>query len=189
MPDSGRSLIIVLLLAFAVLSTWAIWFRDRSPPEVVELATRSDYVLRDFELRSYDPEGRPEYRIRSPYLEREPGLESLQITTPVMLMFDATGSYWRMTSESAWISGDNEQLQLRGAVRVQGPVENGEAARMLSSNLVVWPRQDLIEGSEDVLLTRPGTRLRGTGMRVQLSQRVFEILDRVHARYDAHVEP
>lgn len=185
MPERGRGPLILLLLAAALTSSWWVWWRERAPASTAGSAPpRSDYVLHQFTLASYGPDGEVEFRIEAPYLEREPGGDALSVLAPDMQVRDGGGALWRLQAESAWVRGDGELVRLLGAVLLQSPdqVQHGPT-RIATHDLDAWPRQQRIEGTAPVELSRPGLRLSAVGMQLDLAARQLRLPAQVRARY------
>ena len=64
------ALTLVLLLG-AIASGWSVW-RMAHPAGEEVLATRPDYVLRDFEITALDRQGKESFTLRGPVLQRDP---------------------------------------------------------------------------------------------------------------------
>ena len=182
-----RGLLTLVLLAAAVVSGWSIW-THRAPEPVRDPASgRSDYQLYDFELVVLDDQGLEAFTLRAPQLARQPGDESLDLAQPVFL-FPAGGeegrqAQWEMRSNAAWVSPDGGEVQLRGDVRAQDPGAPGGSTILATERLDVFPRDDRASTDAQVRIERPGSIIRGRGLRVDLATKHYVLQSDVETRY------
>lgn len=173
-----RSHVNWLLLLMAIgLGSYAVWQWQRSqvpPPEPVQ---RSDYVLRDFELTALDDEGAEAFTVVSPYLERDPNGKSLDIRLP-RFTFPGESGPWQARSDTAWVSPKAEQVQLRGGVSLVGPAsESGQRTRFGTDTLAVFPNDQRASTDDRVTITQGESFFAGTGLRVDLAAKRFQLLN------------
>lgn len=181
-----RGLLTLVLLAAAVVSGWSVWNHRAPEPVRGPASGRSDYQLYDFELVVLDDRGTEAFTLEAPQLSRRPGDESLDLATPVFL-FPASGgeaaARWQMRSDRAWVSPEGDEVRLLGDVRAQN-VGGGENPTVLSTErLDVFPRTDLASTDAPVRIERPGSIIRGRGLRVDLATKHYVLQSDVESRY------
>lgn len=173
----------VLAGAAAVLGLafWQLRARAPLPPAA---ATRSDYILHDFDLTSLDAEGRESFSVSAPYLERDPGGRSLSMRKPRFSFPDREQGRWLATSERAWIAEKGVEVRLIEQVRFTGPpTPLGERTRFATERLQVFPKQDLALSEDPVTVTRADSILQGTGLRADMKSKRIQLLANVKGRY------
>ena len=187
-----RGLLTLVLLAAALVSGWSVW-NHRAPEPVRDPASgRSDYQLYDFELVVLDEQGKEAFTLRAPQLARQPGDQSLDLANPVFL-FPADGgpadggedgaARWEMRSNQAWVSPNGGQVRLRGDVRAENPGATGGSTELTTERLDVYPHEDRASTDSPVRIERPGSIIRGRGLRVDLATKHYVLQSDVETRY------
>lgn len=171
-----------LMLATALGSGWSVWRHAGRAPGVPG-ATRSDFVLHDFELVSLDREGKQAFTLRGPHLQRDPGAKSMTLATPLFLVPDRNGAYWEVRAASGHVPDDGEELRLRGRVVATSPTGVPVPMRIQTEELNLFPNENRATSAVAVALTRPGLTMRGRGLRADFERGEASLLSDVHARY------
>lgn len=172
----------LLLLAGAIVTGWSVLrHRDRGAPPA-SAGGRSDYVLHDFELIALDEDGTESFTLRAPLLQETPGARTMELATPLFLLPDEDGRYWRVRAQRGWISEQRDRIRLRGDVRVTSPPE-GDPAAMRTEELNVFPKKKLATSELAVTVTEPGLTMTGRGLRAELDAKRFTLLSQARTRY------
>jgi lipopolysaccharide export system protein LptC len=182
---SWRAVLGLVLLAAAVVIGGALW-RQHGPGAAPLEAGRSDYTLHDFELVSLDAEGREAFTLRAPTLKRDPAVRTLDIATPVFLIpvrEGGNGAPWNVKSKTGWVSAAGDEIRLRGDVVATSVDADGQAIRMDTQQLNVFPQTNRATSAVQVAVRQPGLILNGHGMDAKLDSRVV-LLQNVKARYE-----
>ena len=175
------TLILVLLLA-ALACGWSVWTYSRDT-STAAIATRSDYVLHDFELVSLDSEGKELFTLRGPRLQRDPGAKSMSLNSPLFLIPDRNGAYWEVRALRGQVPEDGKELRLRGQVVATSPAEVPPATRIQTEQLNLFPRSNRATSTVAVTVTRPGLTMRGRGLDADFDRQQVSLLADVHSRY------
>ena len=179
---SWRGTLTVVLLLAALASGWSVWNYSRgSAPQ--QLATRSDYVLRDFEIVSLDIEGKESFALRGPLLQRDPGAKSMSLETPLFLVPDRAGKYWEVRALRGNVPEDGSVLRLQGQVVATSPAQLAPATRIQTEQLNLFPRSNRATSAVAVTITRPGLTMRGRGLHADFDRQQVSLLADVHSRY------
>lgn len=174
---SRRALNAWLLLLAIGLGSYAAWQwqRNRVPP--AEPAQRSDYVLRDFELSALGDDGLESFTVTAPYLERDPAGESLSIRQP-RFGFPSRDGYWTARADNAWVSPGAEEVRLVEGVSLVGPADrSGQRTRFSTRTLSVFPDTHRASSEERVTITQGNSSFAGTGLRVEMDNKRFQLLN------------
>ena len=178
---SWRGILILLLLAGALLSGWAVWKHRRPAEQTATASNRPDYVLRDFELTALNGEGKESFTLRAPSLERRPNADSMSLTTPVFQVPDGTGKYWDIRSKQGWVSADQNEIRLIGEVKANSPADDLRPITMNTERLNVFPGQNRASTDAVVTIVQPGFIISGTGLRANLKGKDLTLLSNVKA--------
>ena len=179
---SWRGTLIILLLLAALACGWSVWTYSRGT-SVATTATRSDYVLRDFELVSLDSEGKESFTLRGPRLQRDPGAKSMSLQTPLFLVPDRGGAHWEVRAQHGNVPEDGKELRLRGQVVATSPAEVPPATRIQTEQLTLFPRSNRATSAVAVTVTRPGLTMNGHGMQADFDRQQISLLSQVRTRY------
>jgi lipopolysaccharide export system protein LptC len=179
---SWRGILTLMLLIGALLSGWALWQQRQPKPLTQADSGRPDYVLHDFELTALDSEGKESFTVRAPNLVRRAGDESMTLDTPLFLMPNGENKHWEIRATKGWVSADQNELRLTGAVKANSPPEDLRPTTMNTEQLSVFPRQNRATSEQLVTLIRPGLIMTGVGMRANLKTRQIQLRSRVEAK-------
>jgi len=177
-----RTALTLFLLVAAAVSAWSVLrhrtLGDQAPPT----PGRSDYVLHDVELVVLDEQGKESFTLSGPRIARDPADRAMALASPVFLLPDTDGDYWRVQARDGWVSPAGDELRLRGDVRVTSPPGERKVA-LNTEQLNVFPDRDLATTPAPVTITQPGSILRGVGLETNLETRQYELNSQVHTRH------
>jgi lipopolysaccharide export system protein LptC len=178
-----RGTLTVVLLLAALVTGWSAW-RQRADDVVVQAdSTRSDYVLRDFELVSLDKQGKEAFTLRAPEMARNPKDETMSLQTPLFLLPDKDGHYWNVRAMTGWVSARHDELRLRGDVHAKTAPESGREMWINTEQLNVFPETEVATSAVPVTITQPGITMTGTGLRADLASKNVKFNSKVKTRY------
>jgi lipopolysaccharide export system protein LptC len=177
-------LLSAILIGVATVAGIAVWQMRPAPRPPVPGLSRSDYILRNFELTALDAKGGESFSVAAPYLERDPGGKSLSMRLPAFSFPDRKQGRWQATSDNAWIAEKGVEVRLNEQVRMIGPPSpSGDRTRFETEHLQVFPKQDLALSEDPVTITRADSILRGTGLRADMKSHHIQLLANVKGRY------
>jgi lipopolysaccharide export system protein LptC len=174
--------LLVLSIVLVVVARWQ-WQLRQVPP--AEAPQRSDYILRDFELTTLGADGRESFTVRGPFLQRDVGGRSMSLVQPRFSFPGADGKgRWQASSEVAWVSPKAEQVHLMRQVTMIGPpTPAGISTRFETGRLVVFPDDERATSEQRVTITQGDSILAGTGLRVDMQAKRYQLLNDVKGRY------
>lgn len=178
-----RTGVTIILLLAALASGWSAWRKSPDAAPTAAGAPRPDYLLHDFELIALDKQGKQAFILRAPRLARSPGDQTMALQAPVFLLPDKAGLYWRVRSDTGWVSADNSEVRLRGDVVTTSPEEDASRVRMETGQLNVFPDTSRATSDDLVTITQPGSTMSGRGMQVDLASKRYSLLSQVKHRY------
>ncbi|MDO4709516.1 MAG: LPS export ABC transporter periplasmic protein LptC [Pseudomonadota bacterium] len=142
----------------------------------------SDYTLHDFQITTLNKDGSEAFTLAAPRLERNPESREMDIATPRFYFPDSKARRWRAQSRTAWVNADGSEVRLRDEVRLEAP-EGESQLRMETSSLDVFPDAGIASTDAEVLITQPGTIIRGRGLEAQLDANRVTLKSEVRSRY------
>lgn len=154
--DGVRRLILVLVLAAIGIAAW--WLRREAPevaPTPVPDQRRPDYIADGLVVVTTDIEGRISRRLSTPQLRHYPDTDTNELEQPHLTVYRDDGPPWLAQAETGWVTGDGDEVLLRGDVRIdrEGFADNPPTA-LRTRWLVVLPQSDYAYTHRFVELTR-----------------------------------
>ncbi len=183
---SWRGMLILILMAAAALSGWALW-SQRDKPRSAGGDARPDYVLNDFEVVVLDKQGKESFTVRAPKLERDPNQKTMDIATPLFLVparAGGNGGPWEVRSQRGWVSAEGDEVRLRGQVKADSTNADGKPMNIATEELNVFPDTNKATSAVPVRLVQPGTIITGSGLQADLETKNV-IIPNVKVRYEA----
>jgi len=176
---------VAVLALLAVLS----WQVARQPLQSTDVPPgppdmRLNYALYDFSGRLLDEQGRVRMNIASPVLKNDAESGIGTIDAPE-IHIQQEHDRWYITAESATVSPDREVVLLEGAVNLSRLNELTDRTLEIATSEVtlnVTPRVALT--SAGVSLRQDGDRLDAVGMKLDMINRRYELLNEVRGHYE-----
>lgn len=180
-------LLACLLLALSLASTWLLW----TVQETLQDSAGSDsaaplVTMEDFQATRMSEQGVRLYTLTAPYLEYRDGGQGTEVLDPDMLMYRADGLVpdWRLTATRGWLAQDYDEIRLRETVTLVRDSTSGKLPLTIDArDVIVRPREDIVESSAPVRLTSPDAQLLGVGFRAYLDTQQVELLSDVRGRH------
>ena len=95
----GALLLFVTVGLLAIISGWLLETREEQTPSLVEndFPVEIDYFLKSVSIKVTNDEGRPDYILRSPYLDHLTGDDISRINSPAITVFRKEDT-WQVTA-------------------------------------------------------------------------------------------
>jgi lipopolysaccharide export system protein LptC len=174
-------LMVVLLLAVTVASTWAL-YRLNLINTQQELAAPNapDYYMEDFTTVSMDRNGAPDYKLYAVYMAHYPDINTTEVLKPSLELYRDGKLPLSVMADKGWLTAGNEVVVLSGNVvftemgadGVPALQINTERARLLIS-------QNYAETDAYASIRTPRTSISGTGMQANLDAGTLSVLSDV----------
>jgi lipopolysaccharide export system protein LptC len=116
-------------------------------------------------------------------MERNATDKTMTITTPLFLLPDDNGNYWHLRANTGWLSAKGDELRLHDNVVGDSPEGIGTPTRLETTQLNVFPRQNLARTDAKVTVTQPGSILTGVGFETNTKTRQYIFKSQVHSTY------
>jgi len=182
---SSAWLPLVILLVLAGLSFW-IESMVRLPGNGLKGSqAEPESIIENFEAIRTDAEGNPQYQLSARKLRHYSGSSLTEMESPQFVHLGYQGSEVRAISDSATVSTDGNEVDLRGNVQIVRAATSELADMMLkTAHLKIDLEQDrltspgAVEISDNLMVARAGA------MEYDAKTRVIKLTGRVKARYD-----
>ena len=181
--ESSRNAMLVL----AVLVIGSFWIarkgaeEDRGPTPGLDLEL--DYALSDFEIQSFDLQGKPAYQLRAPRFTSDTRTGQGRIADPQIDLHDA-GFQWHIIADVATVTRDRQRVSLEGEVDLyrSGPRPSDWLA-MSSSDVTLEITPRIAWSEQFVEVMDSSSRLTATGFSVDMLNSSYRLLDDVKGNY------
>lgn len=182
-----RVLLTLALVGLFIAMTYNLFTRGKVNETVTATGGAPDYILKNFELIALDSNGKEAFSVRAPELIRAENDQHLELKTPDFLIppsAEGGNSTWKVVSQTAWVSGDNEEIRLKGNAVATTTTPQGKPLRVDSQQLNVFPRKQIVSTPILATINQPGIRITGqNGMEAHMqSQRI--IINSMKAQYN-----
>ena len=177
---------MLLALFVAILQAAVWWITPRYTSIHLVGPPRSGYTLTSVQLWSYDAQGRPDFSMIVPRLERRSGDAALYLDMPGFTLTSNTPGVpdWHGHSRYGWVNKNNTLIKLQGPVHMQrAAYGRTPPVTVDSANVSVWPKQNRIATSAPTRLTQGSITMNGIGMRADLNSKQLELLHDSHGSF------
>jgi lipopolysaccharide export system protein LptC len=166
----------IVLLALAAGSSWLLrqWVEPGDDANDFVGPPRSDYIVYDAKVWSYDVTSVENFSMVAPRMERRAGDESLYIEQPGVPDWQGNSPYGRVNKNGTLINLDGPVYMFRPAYP-QGPM-----ATIHTSDVTGWPKENRMETAAPATMTQGQSVMNGVGMRANLKDNHLELLHDVH---------
>ncbi|MBK8286989.1 MAG: LPS export ABC transporter periplasmic protein LptC [Ahniella sp.] len=179
--STRQTLIFLILMAGAVVTTWWVWLRPEAPPTDDFIGPpRSDYELGQFDMQVFDETGTLRYFVEAPRLARDSQRESFTIDSPRVRLFDQQEQHWLVTAKSGYIDVRGDRIDFNQNVVLKRDSKI-DPIRFASEHLSAFPDAGRIETAAPIEIKARGGTLTGTGLTAELAAKTYRIEQDFHA--------
>lgn len=167
----------------------ATWQLARQPDEAEPARpekpdTRLNYALYDFSGRLLDAGGAIRIDLSAPVLRNDADSGIGTVEAPEIHIRD-TQDQWYITAESAVISADREQVDLGGAVHLsRREAVTDQVLEITTSDVLLNVTPRTARTDAPVRIRERGDRLDAVGMRLDMVNERYELLNDVRGHYE-----
>ncbi len=179
---SRLQLLITLAVVFLIVAygNWLVTtFRSTTVSGPQEVRHDPDLFAEGVTSTIMDARGNPRYRLTAEVINHYPDDKSISVQAPRLEYYRQQLPPWTAESETGRIYDKGRQVFLDGQVTMHRPAEGKQpATRLYTQDLLILPEDDYAETAAAVKITSGESELRGTGMRVYMSEGRLELLAR-----------
>lgn len=168
------SLFPLLLLGLLAGMTYWLELASRPPGGGNDGKFRHDpdYLVENFEVRRYGPEGALQHTLRAALMKHFPDDDSTVITAPDLTYHRAPPT--SVTARTALVDGKGEHVRLIDDVRVTRSGQEGRPATvLLTSRLDAYPDDEIARNDVPVTITQGLSKLTGSRMQVNNQTAIY----------------
>jgi LPS export ABC transporter protein LptC len=171
----------------ALLVIGSFWISRKGPDETrgptPGLDLELDYALTDFEILSFDLQGRPAYLLRAPRFTSDASTGQGWISEPQIEVHNQ-GQLWHIIADAATVTRDRERVRLEGEVDLyrHGPKRSDWLA-MSSSEVTLEVTPRLAWSTQFVELMDAGSRMTANGFSVDMLKNTYLLQSDVKGSY------
>lgn len=181
-----RELSILLTLTFVAMGTW-LWLEwERRPPVTVSAVSQlnePDSFFRDFVATRMDSTGHPLHRIEAQRLDHYPRTDTAEVVSPQVTIFRQGEAPWLASARRGLIETKTERLILIGDVVMQHQSVHNHTLEVRTSNLLLATIEQFAQTDEKVDVIHSLTTVHGVGLRADLRDGRYSLLDQVVGNY------
>ena len=177
-----RLLLTVLAGTFVASgSFWLLQVMQRGDQDIAAGANKGepDYIIEKFSFVRMTPEGRPRYLFYGAKLTHLPIDDSSSVESPMMQNLAPGEAPMTIKAERARIYHGADKVDLLGKVDIHRPASpKGQALRVKTEALTVFPDEDRMESGEKVTMNMGAATVTGTGMKANNATRQLDFASR-----------
>lgn len=181
-----RELSILFALTLVAMGTW-LWLEwERRPPvttAVVDKVNEADSFFSDFAATRMDIDGHPIHRIEAERLDHYPLTDTAEVVSPRVTIFRRGEEPWFATARRGLVETQTERLVLIGDVVMQHRSIHDHILEVRTSNLLLATIEQFAQTDEKVDVLHSLTTVHGVGLRADLRDGRYSLLDQVVGQY------
>jgi len=152
----------------ALLAGMTFWLEQATRPQPTGVDGKSrhdpDYMVENFEVRRFDPEGLLQHTLRATLMRHFPDDDSTQIYSPELTYHRSPPTL--ITSREAWLDGKGTHIRLIDDVVItRGGVAGKPPTVLTTAHIDAYPDDEIATSTVPVTITQGFTKVQGTGMK------------------------
>ncbi|MFT5691919.1 MAG: LPS export ABC transporter protein LptC [Oceanicoccus sp.] len=142
---------------------------------------KPDFYLTNVISHHFNTNGKKEFTVTSLSITHNPLDATSTITTPIVEVFDQGAKTWAAKSQLGILYDDNKKIELQNNVTI---ASNDQKSTIKTSQLSIFPSEQIAKTSERVTLSVPNGFTRSDGMHVNLQSSEISLLHNVKGQYN-----
>jgi lipopolysaccharide export system protein LptC len=186
--DRATLYLPVFLMGMLALGTW--WLVRNAPQPIVTMeakpvAHEPDYIMRDFSMKSFGPNGALTGDLRGTEARHYPDNETIEVDKVRNYSISPAGQVTRATANKGLSNADGSEVQLFGNAVItreafHKPGEPAQPRMMFEGEFLhAWPNQERVTSNLPVVLTRGQDRFTADRMDYDNLDQVLQLKGRV----------
>ena len=173
-------IILAVVLLIVAYGNWLMTtFQSTTESGPQEARHDPDLFAEDVTSTMMDAKGNPRYRLTAEVVNHYPDDKSVSLQAPRLEYYRQQLPPWTAESETGRVYDKGRQVFLDGKVTMHRPAEGKQpATRLYTHDLLILPEDGYAETAAAVKIKSGESELRGTGMRVYMSEGRLELLAR-----------
>lgn len=160
------TLLVLGLIALVLGSFWLLkLMQSPSDGDTSLTPGKPDYFIHDFRYFKMNPDGSLHYDITGVTTVHDPKTDHIDITTPLMTVFDKKQGTATLNAKRGVISDRHTQIHLYDDVNFDRPAtETTEHLHVSSPYILVLPNEDLVKTDQQVRIQLGNSVINSVGM-------------------------
>lgn len=143
-----------------------------------------DFIIDNLTATKMNPDGHAEYSLAATKMVHFPASDATEVEEPRLTQWRKDAPPVRVSADRGTVSGNGNELQLRGDVVIVREKSPGHPELRVETNyLKVIPDAEIARTPEKVVITQDGSRLEGVGMEFNNKARELELRSLVSGTY------
>ncbi len=180
-----------ILIAFALLSIGLLFFvksEDHKLQTNIQAKKRPQEYMTHFFVTIFSTEGLLKNELSANYWAYQPETAGSTVTAPHLVIYKPNGTRWTIDADRGFVKQANigalDQIDLHSHVVINRPAVDTLVPMTLETNdLYYQPNKEYAETDQFVVMTKPGLKISGIGMRAFLDKGFVELLSDVKTCY------
>ncbi len=182
-------LLILFGLVLAAVAVWLTLAPLQTGPATAQTShpaqAEQGYEATDASVVETGEDGLPMYTLQAQQVHQNPDDNIINLTTVHMTFRDASGGHWQSRADQAVAHQDSAQIDLSGAINVDGTFAGSETPlHFLSDALHVDTRTDILRTPAAVTFKWDGHVLTAQGMVANLKDHRVTLESQVHGQFN-----
>ncbi|MCL2308714.1 MAG: LPS export ABC transporter periplasmic protein LptC [Proteobacteria bacterium] len=183
------------LLFLAALAALTYWLSTQiQMPDGRDPARRHtpDLFIENFHATQFSADGAPQQQLTAVRAEHFPDNDSVELEQPQIILQSPGQPRFTLTADRAQISGDRQDLYLRGAVTAIRDAPSGdsrqeglpgESLTLHTEYLHVRPNDNTVQTDQKVSLVSPSSRIESVGMDLDRNTHIVRLHSNVQGTF------
>ena len=176
---------VVLLAVMAAMTVWLD--RQVQPERSRDGKARHDpdYMVENLAATRFGPDGVPRYSLSARRMVHYPDDDTTHLDAPRLLNFRRANTTVTVTSKTAMLSSNGENVYLTDDVRlVRSAYEDQSELTMQTSYLHIIPDDDIAKTDKPVRVSDAHILITAVGLEFNNQTRILKLLSNVRGRYE-----
>ncbi len=185
-----KNLILVALALLSISLLFYVKSHDHKSLNRSHNEKNPQEYMTHFLVTVFTPEGSLKNKLTANYWAYQPETQGSTLTTPHIIIYKPDGSLWTIDAERGFIKQPNigiiDQIIFNDHVVINRPATSEFIPMTLETDeLLYQPSKEYAESDQFVVMTKPGLKISGIGMRAFLDRGFVELLHNVKTYYTA----
>jgi lipopolysaccharide export system protein LptC len=184
--NGKRIILFAGLLAAALVTGWLMQNQGILINQATPSPRGPDLFVNGMDLKVIGEDGNVHYRVQASRLEHFPYDDHSDLTHPFVQDFSQQQAIWDAHSERGRVADQGDTVWLLGRAVITRPQQGDRpAVNVVTSDVLVKPREDTAETSAAAVITSGSYRIEGVGLLANFSENRLDLRSRVRGRIDA----
>lgn len=180
-----KNVVISLLLISAIgLSGWSIYISKKTKPLSTGHSSEPDAFMENVIATIINDEGVRTLLIESPKMIHYADNDTTHILSPHIVVYRESPEPWHINASFAKASQGIEKIFFSGNVVIHHSTDDvTPRTTMKTDTLTVFPKKNIAETNDAIIMLQPDTTIRAIGMLANLNDGVVKLISAARGEY------